>query len=323
MTIPAFLSGSACGVHDAAMPTDVGKQVPHICVCVCTYKREELLRRTLGGLACQESDGAFTFSLVVVDNDSASSAKEVVVAFAKSSGIDTTYLVEPQQNIALARNRAVAVAGGDLVAFIDDDEIPPKCWLATLFAALVTYGVGGVLGPVMPHFDTTPPTWVTKSGLWERPSYPTGTIIGWRMGRTGNVLLRREVLASEVGPFRPQFLTGEDQDFFRRLIERGHRFVWCHEAVAYEIVPPVRWKLWFLIRRALHRGAVAPLHPGFGWREILKSVVAVPAYLIAVPLVLPLGGGTTIVLLVKLCDHVGRLLSLAGIKLVKDAYVIG
>src|SRR6185503_18570005 len=104
------------------------------------------------------------------------------------------------------------------------------------------YGVDGTLGPVKPYFEETPPDWVVKGKFYDRPTYPTGLVIDWRKGRTGNTLLKRGLVAGAEAPFRPDFLTGEDQDFFRRMIERGHRFVWCNEAVAYEIVPPLRWR---------------------------------------------------------------------------------
>ena len=42
----------------------------HIGVCVCTYKRPELLKRLLDGLRNQETGGLFTYSIVVADNES-------------------------------------------------------------------------------------------------------------------------------------------------------------------------------------------------------------------------------------------------------------
>ena len=125
--------------------------------------------------------------------------------------------------------------------------------------------------------------------LFERPTYPTGYVIDWRKGRTGNVLLKEAIFKDEVQPFRPQFLTGEDQDFFRRMIEKGHVFIWCNEATAYEVVPPIRWDRSFMVRKALLRGAVTLVHPTFGARDIAISVVAVPLYLAALPLSIILG----------------------------------
>ena len=133
------------------------KGLPHISVCICTYRRPELLPRTLAGLSGQETNGLFTYSIVVADNDHARSAEPVAAAFADSAKIYVKYCVEPQQNISLTRNQAVRNAEGDFIAFIDDDEFPTKSWLLTLFRTCKERGVDGVLGPVKPHFDEAPP----------------------------------------------------------------------------------------------------------------------------------------------------------------------
>jgi len=293
----------------------------HITVCVCTYKRPDLLKRLLQAVDGQDTGGLFTFSLVVADNDERRSAETVVRDFANRSPVPTCYCVEPRQNIALTRNRAVENARGDFVAFIDDDEFPDRRWLLTLFEACHEYHAAGVIGPVRRHFDRTPPAWVAKGKFYERPSYPTGSVIDWTMGRTNNVLVKRDLLAADAPPFRPEFRTGEDQDFFRRMIEKGHLFVWCDEAVAYEVVPPIRWKRSFMLRRALLQGTVSVLHPTFGARAVAKSVVAVPAYVVALPVSLMLGQCRFMTVLVKLCDHLGRVLAAVGINAIREPYV--
>jgi succinoglycan biosynthesis protein ExoM len=295
--------------------------LPHITVCVCTFRRPALLARLLNALTRQKTGGAFTFSLVVADNDSFRSALPVVRRMSDGGDIPITYCHEPQQSIALTRNRAVQHATGEYIAFIDDDEFPTGSWLETLFDACRKYAADGALGPVKPHFDEHPPAWVVNGGFYERPTYPTGFVIDWRKGRTGNVLLKRSIVAAEETPFRPEFRTGEDQDFFRRMIEKRHVFVWCNEAVAYEVVPPIRWKRRFMIRRALLRGAVSLLHPTAGKSLIARSLIAVPAYTAALPIALCAGQGPFMKCLVKLCDHAGRLLAFIGIRPITDAYV--
>ncbi len=293
----------------------------HISVCICTYKRPRILERLLENLARQDTNGHFTYSIVVADNDRLQSARPVVRDFAAASRIPVRYCTEPRQNIALARNKAIENATGHFVAFIDDDELPTPRWLLTLFEACHAYEVDGVLGPVKPHFDAAPPRWVVNGKFCERPTYPTGLVIDWRKGRTGNVLLNRRIFSAGEQPFRPEFLTGEDQDFFRRMIEKGHVFVWCNEAVAYEVIPPVRWKRTFMLRRALLRGSVSLVHPTFGARDVAKSLIAAPAYTAALPFALILGHRTFMTCLVKLFDHLGRLLALLGINPLREPYV--
>ena len=293
----------------------------HITVCVCTFKRPALLSDLLEGLRKQETGGGFTYSILVVDNDNQRSASSVVSDFAASKSVQIEYYVEPEQNIALARNKAVEYANGDFVVFIDDDECPIQRWLITLFEACNKYNVDGVLGPVHPRYAETPPAWVVDGKFYDRRTYPTGFVIDWRKGRTGNTLLKKEVFTGEIQPFRPEFRTGEDQDFFRRMIDKGYVFIWCNEAVAYEVVPASRWRRTFLLKRALLRGHSSLSHPTFSARDIVKSVVAAPAYLLCLPFALVLGQGKFMNVLVRLFDHVGRLLGMVGINPIKDPYV--
>jgi succinoglycan biosynthesis protein ExoM len=297
--------------------------VKHICVCICTYKRPVLLGRLLDHLKVQKTDSAFTFSVVIADNDEDQSASGTVEAFAATSGIDAKYCVEPRQNIALARNRVVENARGDYLAFIDDDEFPENDWLLRLYRTCEQYKVDGVLGPVKRHFDDTPPAWLLKSKFYDRRVNPTGMPVHWLEARTGNVLLRREVIAPGETPFRPEYRAGEDQDFFRRKIEDGRHFIWSSDAVAYEVVPPARWKRSYLLRKGLLRGATAALQPNCGPFNIAKSCVAVLLYALALPFALLLGQHVFMTLLVKLCDHLGKLLAVVGINPVQEQYVAG
>lgn len=298
------------------------RQVANISVCVCTFKRPQLLQRLLAELASQETNGLLTYSVVVVDNDLSRSAENVASGFAQSSSTPVRYVAEPRQNIALARNKAVENADGDFVAFIDDDEFPSKTWLLNLLQTCNQYKVDGVLGPVKRHFDEQPPQWLLKTKFYERPTYPTGFVIDWRKGRTGNVLLRKEVLAAAGSePFNPEFRTGEDQEFFSRMIAKGYVFIWCDEAVAYEVVPPLRWKKSFMLRRALLRGAMEPKTPNFGIRDVVRSLVAVCVYLAALPFAFVLGQHRFMTVLVSTCDHLGKLLAVIGINPIKEQYV--
>ena len=293
----------------------------HICVCVCTYKRPELLKHLLSELRAQETAGLFTYSIVIVDNDQLQSAESVVQEFSESSPVPVKYCVQPQQNIALTRNMAVANASGDFLAFIDDDEFPEKNWLLTLVTTCEKYKVEGVLGPVKSYFAERPPKWIVKSNYFTRPINPTGEIVDWREARTGNVLVRTRVFTPGEEPFRAEFRMGEDKDFFRRMIEKGHAFVWSADAVAYEVVPRTRWKRTYMLKRALLRGASARQQPTCGPMSIAKSSVAVLVYGVALPFALLLGQHRFMDLLSKLCDHLGKLLAFIGINPIKGQYV--
>ena len=312
-------------LNQDASVAEIGKsapsaQSPHICVCICTYKRPIMLWRLLDAVSRQDTAGLFTYSVVIVDNDKNRSAEATVDKARSELGLSIKYCMEPRQNIALARNRVVADAVGDYLAFIDDDEFPESMWLLTLFKTCREYDVDGVLGPVLRHFDEVPPRWLEKSQFYVRRVNPTGMKVDWQEARTGNVLLKRELIGSDPSPFRPEFRAGEDQDFFRRKIAEGRRFIWCADAAAFETVPPARWKRKYLLRKALLRGATAGLHKNV--LGVLKSLVAIPLYTLALPFALLAGQQFFMTLLVKICDHLGKLLIIVGINPIREEYVL-
>lgn len=291
----------------------------HISVCICTYRRPELLERLLVALSQQDTKGLFSFSVVIADNDAQQSAKGLVLEFAAGSSMDITYCVEPRRSIAFARNKTLEHAKGDAIAFVDDDEFPSRDWLFCLLKARTDYNAAGALGPVRPHFDSEPPTWLIKARLCERPEHPTGFVMPWTECRTGNVLLEKRIIDGIKPVFRPEFGTsGSDTDLFHRLVEAGHTFIWCNEAVVYEIVPPNRWKRSFMIKRAMLRGRISLVLAERRWPIVLKSLVAVPAYGCALPILQLLGHHLFMKYLVKLCDHTGRLLALVGLNPVRE-----
>ena len=298
----------------------------HISVCVCTYKRPELLRQLLSKLENQETEDRFGYSVVIADNDKSESARETVESFARQSRIRVEYHVEPEQNIALARNMAVGHATGDFVAFIDDDESPIDEWLFRMHGALLRYGADGILGPVKPLFETPPPQWIVKAGFFERPNsqcYETGFVLDWKQTGTGNVLVRRGVFNEVAGPFNREFGSGgEDFDFFRRAMNLSKVFVWCEEATVYEIVPVERTRLSFQLRRALLRGKASLASPAGDAIGIAKSFVACALYTAMLPIFLMMGRHVFAKYLISACDHIGKLLAACGIEVVKDKYIL-
>ena len=284
---------------------------PHVSVCICTYRRADMLRRLLEKLAVLETENSFTYSAVVADNDAARSAEPIVRAVAAGLPYEIVYCSEPTKNIALVRNKTLEHARGDFIAFIDDDEFPVERWLIELLRTCEQRGVAGVLGPVRPFFDTPPPAWLIKGRFCERPEHPTGTVMEGSKCRTGNVLFRRTLIDGDAEPFRREFGTGgEDVDFFMRMNTRGHVFVWCNEAPAYESVPPSRWTRRYLINRALLRGRNNLKLKGARARMVLTSCVAVPLYSVVLPFTLLGGQHIFMNYAIRFCDHLGRILAL-------------
>jgi glycosyltransferase involved in cell wall biosynthesis len=278
----------------------------------------------LSKLEGQETEGLFDYSTVIVDNDRSESARGTVESCAGQSKVSIGYYVEPEQNIALARNKAIENAKGEFIALIDDDEFPVERWLFNLYKALNHYKSDGILGPVLPLFEIEPPKWVVHGHFFDRLSLPTGHILEWKNTRSGNALLRRELFQGDRKWFNPAFGSGgEDRDFFRRNIEEGHVFVWCNEAPVYETVPPRRWKRTVLLKRALLRGKMALNATGSRPASILKSAVAIVFYTVNLPLFIIMGHHIFMKYLIKNFDHLGKVLAFLGIDLVKEKYVGG
>lgn len=284
-----------------------------ICVCICTFQRPHLIGELIRKLAEQQTAGEFSLSVVVSDNDWSRSAEAAVRLAASQVPFPVLYCVEPEQNIANARNRAVLASSGDFLAFIDDDETPAPDWLLLALHACIAHGADGVLAPVRPVFEHTPPPWLLKGGFCERAEHRTGYRLGWRETRTGNVLLRRSLIKGESEPFAPAFGNGgEDTDFFKRLMARGAVFVWCNEAVVYETVPPERCQRRYFLKRALLRGQNETRLADLA--SILRSLVAVPAYVVALPFVLVAGQHRFMGVCIRLCDHAGKLAGVLGFR---------
>ena len=314
-------TGSGVATIAPANLTMKTQSPPHISVCICTYKRPDLLKRSLEALGALETGGLFTYSIIVVDNDRAESGRATAEAFAAASSVELKYCPEPRQGIAMARNKAVASATGEYLAFIDDDEFASKEWLLTLLQTQREYKSDGVLAPVNPFFDVGAPQWVIDGGFYDRPVHPTGMVLPWAKCRTGNVLLKRELFAGDEQPFRPECLSGEDQDFFRRQIAKGRVFLWCHEAPVYEVVPAVRWKRGFLVRRALFRGIFAQRNHGLQPLRLLQAIISAPVYAVALPVALVFGQARFMTCVFKLFYHLGRLFGLVGFNPVGQQYV--
>lgn len=294
--------------------------LPGIDVCVCTFRRPQQLAQLLDALAAQQTHGTFTLSIVVVDNDPQASAASVLKAFSSRAQRPLRHAHEPAANIARARNRACAMATGEFVAMIDDDELPDPHWLAQMLRTLQATGADGVLGPVRPRYEAPPPAWVLRGGFCERARHATGTrLTRARQLRTGNLLIRRERLLAEPGPFDPALgrSGGEDSDFFRRRLARGDTYVWCDEAAVWETVPAERLTRGYFLRRAWLRGVVNARRVRLLSADAAKSLAAACLYTLALPLLAPVPH-LFMHALVRDCDHLGKLLALCGWRPVRE-----
>lgn len=278
-----------------------------------------MLADALHGVNSQVTPDEVTFEVVVVDNDFNRSAASVVKTFKEKTDLTIIYDCEPEQNISLARNRAVSNASGKFIAFIDDDEIPVRDWLLRLYCVMKESNADGVLGPVYPSYPAGAPDWLKRGNILGTRHLPSGTRLSVRDTRTGNVLMSRAIMDEEGIRFDPAFgrTGGEDVDFFERQIVRGRVFVWCDEAVVYEKVPAERWRAVFHLEKWLRMGTLNGeriRRSGAAGRMVLvKRVISVPVWLVGFLLTLPFGKHVWIRPAMKLAYSSGCVLAYLGL----------
>jgi glycosyltransferase involved in cell wall biosynthesis len=227
-----------------------------ISIVIPTYRRPEMLRRAVDSCRAQQGVEA-SFEIVVVDNDIAGSACDLVQAMAAESRVPVRYVAETRPGISHARNTGVTSAAGRYIAFLDDDEEATPDWLAAFLAAIAHSGADAVVGPVRPRFPAGSTVDAYRRKVYTRDAgVATGTrLAGWT--GIGNTLLDKErCFGAATEPFDPRLgLTGgEDTLFFRQLLRRGGQVVWCAEAVVWETIPDEKLATPYLLRRAF-RGA--------------------------------------------------------------------
>lgn len=249
-------------------------------VCICTFQRPQLLDKLLQGLDSLNPRTP-SFRVQVVDNDASGSARETVTARAATTGYALEYDIEPEQNIALARNRSLRGLEAGWVAFIDDDEVPDPDWLLNLHATAAACQADAVFGPVLPDWPEEVPDWIRANPVHNRQRHTTGDPVPPEQTRTGNVLVRAKLLMQYEEPFdRAYGLTGgSDSDLFKRLAACGARYVWCDEAAVKEHVMPERTRPGWLLRRYYRGGHnhIRQLLPNYRGARFL------PFFLITLP----------------------------------------
>jgi len=236
-------------------PGFVLEDVPPVVICVATHCRPRGLERLLDGL------DTLTFTkcslrsvtIVVVDNDPARSAAAVCEARAQRSRWPLAYIPEPRRGIPFARNTAVNRArelGAELLAFIDEDEVPEPSWLEQRIVVMSETGAAVVTGPVLPAFEGQVPPWIERGRFFDRERHRTGSFQDRAV--TGNVLLRLDLLAGVAAPFdeRRPLSGGTDTHLFRRIVSEGHKIAWADEAIVHEWNPASRLTAAWLVRRA-------------------------------------------------------------------------
>lgn len=225
----------------------------NITVCIITYRRPRGLQRLLDALDRQvvSVHHPFRLSIVIVDNDPARSASDVVEKFRSHSRRDVVYVHEPRPGIPIARNAALDAvpATEDFVCFIDDDEWPSPEWASAFSKAARTLEADCFYGPVAPSYPTPRPTWFVNSGVFSQWRYANGQKLDF--AASNNVMISTRFIREHRLRFdeRMRFTGGSDYLFFRQGVERGLIIRWVDSALVHEEIPPSRMTWSWILKR--------------------------------------------------------------------------
>ena len=280
----------------------MGEQ-PFVSVLLATRNRRALLEQTLDALLVQDWPGD-RYEIVVADNGSTDdTAAAVARAAARSDGRAVRYLLISQCGKSYALNEALTQARGDLLAFTDDDVIPNPDWLSSLAAALADREVQFVAGRILPNWTAPPPPWLSPAlhgvlavadGGATRLPLARGLNehvmpIGANMAVRASVVQRVGGFRTDLGKLEGTLRTGEDHEFYLRLVHAGHRGTYEPSAVVRHRVGSERlvrsyFRRWFYqnghdvalleqsYRSAVRRWLDVPRHL---WRQALGNVASV------------------------------------------------
>ncbi len=176
--------------------------------------------------------------IVVVDDGSHDASAAIV---ARYSGV--RYVHQTNVGCAAARNRGIAEAGGDVVAFIDQDDRWLPEHLARMLDALegdpaLGFVACAVANFLSPELTVLPPG--IEPAMLEVPQHGMGT---------NTLVVRREVFES-IGPFDPSMVPMDDSEWLLRAVDADVRFIHFDK-------PTVRHRLHAANQSILARGSAA------------------------------------------------------------------
>jgi len=225
----------------------------NISVIVCTYNRAESLRVTLESFCRLDKNKAYTWELLVVDNNSSDHTKLVCDAFSVS--LPLRYIFEGRQGKTCAQNTAIDVANGELLAFTDDDVDVDTGWLNALLDGVQRHPDGDIFGgKVLVRWSKTPKKWVISNlhllggvvtrfdiGNVEQMLHRDGAMI-----YGANMAFRRQLFDGDIrfredmGPRGREYMTHEETALICHFLDAGHQCVYLPQAVVHHRTPPHR-----------------------------------------------------------------------------------
>lgn len=227
---------------------------PTVSVVICTYSRGRWreLRHAVESVVQQSYTAVET--IVVVDHDS-SLLERVQVELPAVVAVPNAR----PRGLSGARNMGLALASGDIVAFLDDDAVAAPDWLELLVQEYADESVLGVGGSIVPVWQRRP-RWFPPEFEWvvgcsylgmPRSRAPVRNLIGANMSFRRALFDQIGGFQSGIGRIGTRPVGCEETDFCIRAARKhvGGVFVYQPLARVRHYVPEQRasWK-YFLSR---------------------------------------------------------------------------
>ena len=231
-----------------------------VIVCAYTLDRWEMLAAAVRAAAAQRP--APCEVLLVVDHNPELEARAALEL--DDSGVRVV-ANRHGRGLSGARNSGVELAGGDVVAFLDDDALPAEGWLAALVRPFADPDVLATGGLARPAWSDGRPRWFPEEFDWVVGCSYRGQPEAQAEVRNPlgcNMALRRSVFA-EVDGFREGVgrigtrpLGCEETELCIRLRQRwpGSRVLLVPDAVVDHHVTPERHRFAYFGRRCFAEG---------------------------------------------------------------------
>ncbi len=208
--------------------------MPRVSAILPVYNRSDLVSEAIHSVLDQRYRD---FELIIVDDGSTDETPEELSGFSDRAEV----LRQENQGPAGARNRAIERSSGELIAFIDSDDLWLKDKLELQVAFMdehpeagLVHCDGWVVAGTKPVSDLDP-----DATFYRKRKPPYGEAAVSRIMKTpiitSHVLVRRDVL-DMVGLFPEDLLVHEDVDLFLRMLEAGVEFGYVSEPLVIKRV---------------------------------------------------------------------------------------
>jgi glycosyltransferase involved in cell wall biosynthesis len=203
-------------------------------VVIPTFNRMQTLRQTLGAVTAQTLSAA---EIIVVDDGSTDdTGTQITREFPTAR-----YLPQTNAGPATARNRGIGAACGNVIAFTDDDCLPPSNWLERLADGFTRHPeVTGVGGSLLAASEVRATNLLARyeayivRDLYRARDEEIVAGFDCPAGGTNNMAYRRDALQAMNG-FDTSFPypAAEDADLKWRLARSGARFLYMPVTVTH------------------------------------------------------------------------------------------